>query len=146
MRRVDLLVRGQAEGGEQVVLERQDFLVEAVGLHDRVVHLGLGHLAPEPFDHDDGLVGGGDDQVEVAVLHLGGGRQGDVLVVDPAQPDGADRAHEGDAGEDQRGRGADDREDVGVVLAVGGDRPGLDLDLVAEPFGEERADRPVDEA
>ena len=146
VRDFDLLVGGEAEGVEEFVLEGQDFLVEAVGLHDRVVHLGLGKLLPEPFDHDDGLVGGGDDQVEVAVLHLGGGREGDVLVVDPAEPDGADGSHEGDLGEDQGGGGADDREDVGIILAVGGDRPGLDLDLVAEPLGEEGPDGPVDEA
>ena len=59
---------------------------------------------------------------------------GDELAVDPAQPDGADRAEERDPGQEQRGRGADHREDVGVVLAVGRDRPGLDLDLVADTY------------
>ena len=34
---------------------------------------------------------------------------------------------------------------VRVVLPIGGDRAGLDLDLVAVRLGEERADRPVDQ-
>ena len=45
----------------------------------------------------------------------------------------------------QRGRGAEDRENVGIVLAVGRDRSRLNLDLVAIPVGEERPDRPVDQ-
>ncbi len=36
-------------------------------------------------------------------------------------------------------------EHVGIVLAVGRDRAGLDLDLVAVPLGKERPDRPVDQ-
>ena len=78
------------------MLKRQDFLVEAVGLHDRVVHLGLGDLAPEPFDHDDCLsVEATIRSRSLSFISVGGG-QGDVLVGDPAEPDGADGPHEGD--------------------------------------------------
>ena len=34
----------------------------------------------------------------------------------------------------------------GSLMPVGRDRPRLDLDLFAVPFGKERADRPVDQA
>ena len=38
---------------------------------------GSGISSAEPLDHHDRLVGAGDDEVEVALLHLGGGREGD---------------------------------------------------------------------
>ena len=47
---------------------------------------------------------------------------------------------------DERGRGADDAEHVGVVLLVGGEHGDDDLDVVAVALGEERADRPVGQA
>ena len=46
----------------------------------------------------------------------------------------------------QRERGGDEREHVGVVLLVGRDDVDEDLDFVLEAFGEERADRAVDDA
>src|SRR3989442_1239984 len=52
---------------------------------------------------------------------------------------------ERDAREGERRGGAVHRQDVGVVLRVGGDREADDLDLVAEAVGEEWADGPVDQ-
>ena len=86
-RRLGVLVRRQAHGLEQLVLKRDHLLIQAVGLHDGVGHLGLGQFFAEPLDHHDGLLGAGDDQVEVAVLQLLGGRERDELAVDAAQPD-----------------------------------------------------------
>ena len=54
-----------------------------------------------------------------------------VLAVDVADAGGADRAHEGHAGERQRGRGADHADDVGVVLEVVRQHGDDDLGLVA---------------
>ena len=52
----------------------------------------------------------------------------------------------GHAGGHQRRRGAHDRDDVGLVDLVGREDRRDDLDLVAEPVGERRADRAVDHA
>ena len=45
----------------------------------------------------------------------------------------------------QRGRGAGDRQDVGVVLGVGRQHERDDLRLVAPAGREERPDRPIDQ-
>ena len=140
-----LYIRRQARGGEEFVLEGNDVLIPAVSLHDRVMHFGLRQFLTEPFDHDDRPVGARDDEVEVASLHLVGRREGDVLALDPGQPDAADRTKEREASENQARRRADHREDVGVILPVGGDRAGLDLNLVAKHIREEGAYRPIDQ-
>ena len=63
-----------------------------------------------------------------------------------ADAGGGDRAEERDAGQRQRRRAADHGDDVGIVLQVVAQHGGDDLDLVAEPIREQRADRPVDQA
>ena len=61
------------------------------------------------------------------------------------EPDRADGAVEGHPGQHQGGRGADHRQHVRIIGAVGGDRARLDLHLVAIRIGEQRPDRPVDQ-
>ena len=98
------------------------------------------------LDHHHRIRGAGDDQVELAFLDLRLGRVEDIFAVEVADARGADRAHEGDAGDGERcGRG-DHRQDVGLVLAVVGEHLGDAQDLVIEALGEQRADRPVDQA
>ena len=70
----------------------------------------------------------------------------DVLAVDIADAGGGDRAEERNAGDGQRRRGADQGDDVGIVLQVMAQHGADDLRLVAEAGREQRADRPVDEA
>ncbi len=147
---VDVLgmgVRGHPGRFAEAMLEGDEVLIHPVGGQDRLGHLGLGQLLAEPLDHDHGLVGARHDQVEVAGLHLLGRGERDELALDPAEPDGPDRAEERDVGgQDERSRGAEDRQDVRVIHAVGGDRPGLDLDFVAIVGREQGANRPVDQA
>ena len=57
-----------------------------------------------------------------------------------------DRRRERNLRRVQRGRGGDEREHVGRVLLVGRDHVDEDLDFVLEAFGEERANRAVDDA
>src|SRR5438105_3891866 len=73
-------------------------------------------------------------------------RVDDELAVEVADAHGADRVREGDLGDDQRGRGGVDGQDVGVVLAVGGEDEGDDLRLLAVALRERRPERAVDEA
>ena len=119
---------------------------------DRAEHLGLRELVGLELDHHHRVLGAGDDQVEpllgvvAQLLHVVDRRVQHVGAVDEADARRADRAHEGHAGERQRGGGGDHADDVGVVLHVVGEDGGDDLDLVAEALDEERADRPVDQA
>ena len=87
----------------------------------------------------------GDDQVQIALLQFVVRGEGNELAVDAAQPDRGDRALERQRREAQGGRGAVHRQHVAVVLPVAGQHEGLDLDLVVEPLGEQRPDRPVDQ-
>ena len=71
------------------------------------------------------------------------GGVGDELAVHAADAKGADGAAEGNVGNHQRGGGAVDAEDVGIVLAIGGEERGDDLRVVEVALGEERAQRAV---
>ena len=113
---------------------------------DGAEHDVLGQLLRLGLHHQHALGGAGHHQVELRALHLVGGRVEDVLAVLIADAGGGDRAEERDAGQRQRGRAADHGDDVGVVLQVVAEHGGDDLDLVAETLGEQRADRPVDQA
>ncbi len=70
----------------------------------------------------------------------------DQFAADPADADGAGRLQERDLRQVQGGAGADHAEDVGIVLPVGRQGAGHDLDFVEVAGREERADGPVDQA
>ena len=123
-----------------------DLLRCVVREHDRPEHDLFRELLGLGFDHHHRIVGGGDDEVELALLDLVERGVEDVFAVDIADPRRADRAEEGHAREGQRRRRRDHRDDVGLVLAVIAQHLGDDVDLVVEAFREERADRPVDQA
>ena len=98
------------------------------------------------FDHQHALLGAGDDQFQYAGLrgrHGGIQHERAVLVTDAGR---SDRAEKRNAGQGQRGGAADHRNDVGIVLHVMAEHGGDDLHFVAEAFGEQRADRAVDQA
>jgi hypothetical protein len=68
---------------------------------------------------------------------------GDELAVDAADAHRADRAAERNVGDHQRGGSAVDAEDIGIVLAVGGEERGDDLRVVEVALGEKGAQRAV---
>ena len=109
-------------------------------------HDVLRQLARLALDHEHALGGARHDQIEGRGLHFGGGRVEDVVPVEPAHARGGDRAEEGNAGQRQGGRAADQRHDVGVVFQVVAKHGRHDLHLMAEAFREQRAQRPVDQA
>ncbi len=98
------------------------------------------------LDHQHGIVGAGDDEIELGLGHLIQRRVEHELVVDEADARGADRAHERRARQRQRGRGRDHRQNVGIVLHVVGEHRDDDLGLVAPAIGEQRTDRAIDQA
>ena len=106
----------------------------------------LGDFVAGAFIHDDvGLVADVDEvEVGAALLFVRGVH--DELAFDPADAHGAERSGPGDVGDGQRRGGAEDGQDVGLVLAVGREQEGLDLDLVVPALGEQGADGAVGEA
>ena len=69
----------------------------------------------------------------------------EVCRVNLRQPDAPERSAEGELGDAQRRRGPVHRQDVAVVLFVAGEHRSLDLDLIEETIGKQRADRTVHE-
>ena len=112
----------------------------------RVQDLGLGHLVGAALDHQDGLVGTGDDEVHVRRQQLLVGRVDDEVAVDLADADGADGGRVRDIGDHQRGGRAVHRQDVVRVDLVHRQRQVDQLRLTPPALREERAQRAVDHA
>ena len=109
-----------------------------------VEDLGLGDAVGAALDHQDRLVGAGDDQVHLELLErllLG---VDDEVAVELADPDRADVLGDRDRRDRERGGGAVHRQDVVGVDVVHRHRLADQLRLAVPALGEERADRPVD--
>ena len=146
LRRLDLELRALAgllaelaHGGDELL----DLRVRDV---QRVEDLGLGDLVGARLDHQDGLVGAGDHEVEVGREEVLLVRVDDEVAVDLADPDRADRLRERDVGDHQRRGGAVHGEDVVGHDMVDRQRDRDELRLAVPALGEERAQRAVDHA
>ena len=127
--------------------DRLDHRLEMpVAEHHGAEHHVFGQFLGFGFDHQHGVAGAGDDEVELALGHLVDQRVEHIFAVDEADARGADRAHEGRARQRQRGGRGDQRENVGIVLHVVRERGDDHLGLVAPAVGEQRTDRAVDQA
>ena len=137
---------GLAGLGGQFFLGGDQGLAGGLGELEGGDEVGLGDFVGGTFVHDHiGLVAD-VDQVEVGLGLLLVGGVHHELTGDPGDADGTERAGPGDVGHGQRGRGSEDGEDVGVVLAVGREQQRLDLDLVVPALGEERTDGAIGQA
>ena len=131
----------------QLVLGLAELLDRRVGDVERVEDLRLGDLVGARLDHQDGLLGARDHQVERGLEQpLLVGVDEEVALAVLTDANGAHGRREGDVGQHQRGAGAVHREDVVGVLVVHrhGDRD--ELRLAPPALGEERAQGPVDHA
>ena len=137
---------GLAHALHQVLLGAGEPLALRMTVGNRLQHGLFGHLAGARLDHQHGVLGARDYELEARRGPLRGRWIRDEAAVDLAHPDGAHGSLERDPGEAQRGGRAVHRQDVRVVLLVARDGEANDLDFVPEPVGEERTDRPVDEA
>ena len=127
--------------------DRLDHRLEMpVAEHHRAEHDVFGQLLGLQFHHHHGVLRAGDDEVEMAFLHLVERRIEHVLVVDEADARAADRAHERRAGQRQRRGGGDHRDDVGIVLLIVRQHGDGHLRVAAPAVGEQRTDRAVDQA
>ena len=127
--------------------DRLDHRLEMpVAEHHGAEHHVFGQFLGFGLDHQHGIAGAGHDEVEFALGHFVDRRIEHVLAADKADTRGADRAHEGCAGQGQRCRRADKCQNVRIVLHVMGERGDDHLGLVAPAIGEERTDRAIDQA
>ena len=117
-----------------------------VAEHHRTEHDFLGQLFGFQFHHHHGLLRAGDDEIELAFLHLVERRIEHVFVVGEADAGAADRPHERRAGQRQRGRGRHHGDDIGVVLLVVRHHGDGHLRIATPAVGEQRTDGPVDQA
>ena len=135
-----------ADGLAEFLDGRGDVLDDGVagldGLEDDI----LGEFAGADFDHVDGFVGAGEEQVQVGAVEVRLLRLDDEVAIDAGDADGGDRAFKRNRGNVQRGRSADHREHVRIVLAVGREDHDLDEHFVEIAPGEQRTDGTVDHA
>ena len=126
--------------------DRLDHRLEVpVAEHHRAKHdvfaqfLGLG------FNHQNGVLRARDHQIELAFGHFIDLRVEHVFVVDEADAGSADRTHERDARQRQRGGSRNHRQNVGIVFEIVRQRGDDHLRIAAIAVGEQRTDRTVDQ-
>ncbi len=117
-----------------------------VAEHHGAEHDLFGQLLGLRFDHHDGVLGAGDDEIELTLRHLIERRIEHVFIVDEGDAGAADRAHERRAGQRERRRRRDHGDDVGIVLLVVRQHGHGDLGVAAPAVGEQRTDRAIDQA
>lgn len=110
------------------------------------MNLSSGHCSGGAFNHHHFALVAYVDEVEGGVEHLLVRGVDDEFAVYFADSDAADRAVPRYVGNEERGGGAVDHEDVGVVYHVCRQQQADDLHFVHEALGEERAQGPVAEA
>ncbi len=114
--------------------------------HDRTEHDLFGEHVGLGLDHQYRIFGAGNDEIEMGVSELRDSRVEDVVAVNVAHLGSADRPCKWHPRYRQRGRGADERRDVGIYVRVQGDHGCDHLHFVLEALWEERPDRSIDQA
>ena len=117
----------------------------AVAEHHGAEHHLLVELLRLRLDHQHGVGGTGDDEVELALGHLFQHRVEHVFVVEEADACGPDRTHEGYTRQRQRRGGGDQRQDVGIILQIVRQGRHDHLGFVAPATREQRPDRAIDQ-
>ena len=112
----------------------------------RTEHNLLGQLVGLRLDHQDGVLGTRNHQVQVRVLTQPGRSIQDIAAILVADPRGADRPLERCTGNRQRGRCADQRRDLGIDTWIERLYGTDDLGLGDEVFRKQGPDRTVDQA
>ena len=113
--------------------------------HHRAEHDVFRKLLGFGFDHHHRVLRARNDEVERTGGNLFVGRVEDIFAVDIADARAADRAHEGHTRKRQRSRGRDERQNIGLILAIIRKNLADHVDFVVETFGEQRTDRTIDQ-
>ena len=113
---------------------------------DRAEHDFFGQLGSFRLDHQDGVLGSRNDQVQLRSRSVLLARVQQVLAVLVANARRADRTLERHARQRQRRRAAQQRRNVGIDIRIQRDDRGHDLDVVVEAVREQRTHRTIDQA
>ncbi len=136
---------GTSRGIDDPLLQRDQVADALLGDLERLQHLRLAHLERAALHHVDSVSGAGDHQVDAGELELLERGVEDPLSVHPPDADRCERPIPGNRGNAERDRRRHRGEHVGIVLLVGREHGGEDLDLVLEPLRKQRSDAAVDE-
>ena len=153
----DLLLQGRGVGERQLARLLRGLFREAndgfdhrlempMAEHHGAEHHFFGQFLGFELDHQHRVLGAGDNEIEIALGHLVDLRVEHVFIVDESDARRTDRPHERCPGQREGGRGRDHRQNVGIVLLVMRHTGHDDLGIAAPAVGEQRSDRPVDEA
>ena len=127
--------------------DRVDDRLEAlVAEHDGAEHDVFVQFLGFRLDHQDGVLGAGNDEVECRLIHLVEMRVQNIFAVDVANACAADGAHERNAGEREGCRSGNHGQYVRIVFEVMLDDGDDDLGFVLVAFREKGTDRTVDQA
>ena len=117
-----------------------------VTMEHGVQHDAFGQTLGLGFHHQHGVLGSGNDQIEIRFGELRQGGIQYVLAVDITDPRRADGTAEGHAGNRHRRRRADERGYVRIDFRVQRHHGGDDLHLLLEALRERGSQGPVDQA
>ena len=136
-------------------LRRADHLAELLDLlddrldvfvaeQDRVSQVVFRDLVGAAFQRHNVIRRAGHNEIQVAVIQVAVGRVDDEFAFDPSHADGGERRLHGNVRDMQGRGGADDAQDVVVVLHVRRQHDDGDLRLVEVILGEKGTDGVID--
>ena len=127
----------------EFLLDADHFLRVSVGEFERLDEVLFGNFMSRAFDHDDVVFRADVNEIEIALVALVVGRIRDELAIHSPDAHGADRTGERNVGNSQRGGGAVDRENVGIILTIRAQEHRDDLGVVKIARGKERTQRAI---
>jgi hypothetical protein len=146
----DLLDRERAlrpaHGRADPLDELDDELALLMREHQRIDEIRLRRLVRAAFDHDDGVLADGDDDVDVRRFGLLEGRIRNELAVHAGDANTRNGAVPRDVRDVQSRRRGGQRHHVRLVDLVGREHGRDDLRVLLVAFREERPERPIDDA
>ncbi len=114
----------------ELLLDPNHLAGMSVGELERLDEFLFGHFLRGAFDHDDVVFRADVNEIEIARVTLVVRRVRDELAIDATHAHRANRAGERNVGHRQGGRGAVDREDVRIVLAIRAEQDRNDLRVI----------------
>ena len=127
--------------------DRIDHRLEAgMAMHHSAEHDFFGQFFGFRFNHQHGIGGARDDEVEHRVGHFSKCWVEAELAVDVANACCTNRTHERNTRKRQGRRSGNHRHNIGIVFKVMSQNGNNDLRLVAVAFDKQRTDRTVDQA
>ncbi len=137
---------GDADFVQETELEFDDFLDFFMSKHDGIEYVCFRYLFGAAFYHQNSVFGAGNDNIHITLFALGYSRVDNKLSVNAADADTGNRAGKGNMGHAQGNRRANHSGNFRSIVMVYAKIIGYDMDVVTIGFGEQRANRAVNQA